>query len=261
MRSRSNASLWCAILAIALSCCATASYAQQAAGPENRAVPPTVAEVRTAVEQLKSDPNLAPEHKTRTLKWKNPKRPPPPSTGLIQWIAELFKWIGGAARMVIWTVIAIVVAMFAVAIIRQLRQMELRRSQPRFDVPTHVRDLDIRPESLPDDIGATALQLWEAGEHRAALSLLYRGLLSRLVHVHEVPIKQSSTEGDCIELAENHLQQDAANYVGRLIRTWQRAVYGGKEAQASEVRDLCAQFPALASKWTDKSAGATGAST
>ena len=44
-----------------------------------------------------------------------------------------------------------------------------------FVAPSHVRDLDIRPESLPDDVGAAALALWQRGEQRAALALLYRG--------------------------------------------------------------------------------------
>ena len=75
------------------------------------------------------------------------------------------------------------------------------RGDDAFVAPTHVRDLDIRPESLPDDIGAAARALWDRGEHRAALALLYRGLLSRLAHVHRLPIRDSSTEGDCLALA------------------------------------------------------------
>ena len=53
---------------------------------------------------------------------------------------------------------------------------------------SHVRDLDVRPESLPDDVGAAAWALWQAGKVPAALSLLYRGALSRLIHRFEVPI-------------------------------------------------------------------------
>src|SRR5690606_9992514 len=108
--------------------------------------------------------------------------------------------------------------------------------------PTHVRDLDIRPESLPDDIGAAAWSLWEHGEHRSALSLLYRGLLSRLVHAHALPIRDSSTEGDCLALAERYLASDRHDYVSQLIRTWQRAVYGGENPQAPDIRRLCDDF-------------------
>jgi len=209
---------------------------------------PTTAEVRSAVEKLQTDPNLAPERKTRTLKWKDQNQPRKAPVGMLQWLSEAFKWVGGTARILVWGIIAVCIAMFVVAILRQLRQMEFRKAQRRSDAPTHVRDLDIRPESLPDDIGAAALELWERGEQRAALSLLYRGLLSRLVHVYAIPVKQSSTEGDCLELAENHLQQATVSYVSKLIRTWQRAVYGGKDAQPVEVRELCAGFDvALAS--------------
>jgi len=223
--------------AIAFTC---AAGAQDVEKPATGAVP-TTAEIRSAIVKLQTDPNLAPERKTRTLKWKNSKQPQKPPT-IAEWVADLFKWIGSTARIVVWGIIAILVAMVAVAILRQLRQMELRKTRRRSDAPTHVHDMDIRPESLPDDIGAAALELWERGEQRAALSLLYRGLLSRLVHAYQVPIKQSSTEGDCLILAEDHLQQDTMSYVGRLIRVWQRTVYGGKEAQSAEVRELCAGF-------------------
>ena len=55
------------------------------------------------------------------------------------------------------------------------------------------------------DIGAAARVLWDRGDHRAALALLYRGMLSRLAHVHRIPIRDSSTEGDCLALAASHL--------------------------------------------------------
>jgi Domain of unknown function (DUF4129) len=231
----------CVIAAMALSLCASTIRAADTAPAD--AGMPTKAEIRDAVTKLKADPNLSGERKTRVLKWKKTDRPPPkPDSGLLRWLGELFGWIGSVGRVVVWVAIGIVVAMFVVAIVRQWRGMESRQVRRRTDTPTHVRDLDIRPESLPGDIGAAALELWERGEHRAALSLLYRGLLSRLVHVYEVPIKQSSTEGDCLQLAANRLRQEAMSYAGRLIRIWQRAVYGGKEAQSAEVRELCAGF-------------------
>jgi hypothetical protein len=109
-------------------------------------------------------------------------------------------------------------------------------------MPTHVRDLDIRPESLPDDVGGAALELWERGEHRAALALLYRGVLSRLAHLHAVPIRDSTTEGDCLALAAIHLPAAAASYAERSIRVWQRAVYGNAEPTADEFHYLGTTF-------------------
>jgi hypothetical protein len=109
-----------------------------------------------------------------------------------------------------------------------------------------VQDLDIRPETLPDDVGATARRLWDRGEQRPALALLYRGLLSRLVHVHAVPIRDSSTEGDCLALAALYLTAGGREYTAHLVSIWQRAVYGHDRADTSIVHALCDDFaPAL----------------
>jgi hypothetical protein len=105
-----------------------------------------------------------------------------------------------------------------------------------------VQDLDIRPETLPNDIGAAARALWDRGEHRSALALLYRGLLSRLAHVHRVPIRDSSTEGDCLALAASHLASARHDYASRLVRVWQRAVYGRDEVPAATVYGICDDF-------------------
>ena len=234
---------WARRTIVAFAACTFAAMVVPAAEPAKSGTTPTPPEVRSAVEALRADPNLMPERKTRTLRWKNSEdqRPRRPS-GWVQWLLEAFRWLAGSARMLVWGVISLLVAMLVVAVVRQLRFVEMRANPRRTDAPTHVRDLDIRPESLPDDIGTAALALWEQGEQRAALSLLYRGLLSRLVHAHRVPIRQSSTEGDCLLLAEQHLRQDKVAYASRLVRTWQRAVYGGREAEPAEVRGLCADF-------------------
>ena len=71
--------------------------------------------------------------------------------------------------------------------------------------------------AFPTDIGAAARALWDRGEHRAALALLYRGMLSRLAHVHRVPIRDSSTEGDCLALAARHLAHGRREYASRLV--------------------------------------------
>src|SRR5262249_52462398 len=132
----------------------------------------------------------------------------------------------------------------AVFLYRLYRSGVLGEREGKFTAPSFVRDLDIRPESLPPDIGAAAWALWERGEQRAALALLYRGLLSRLVHVHAVPIRDSSTEGDCLALATAHLRAERIGFVAKLIRTWQSAVYGGVTADSEVVRSLCTEFSA-----------------
>jgi Domain of unknown function (DUF4129) len=208
-----------------------------------KAPQPTRQEVASAVEKLKADPNLGIDKKTRKLV-RNSKEPNAPQTspGWLHWIADAFGWLASTARALVWVAGILLVGILALYIKRFVESRSERSVPLRFSMPTHVRDLDIRPESLPDDIGGAALELWERGEHRAALALLYRGLLSRLAHVHAVPIRDSSTEGDCLALAATHLPSARMAYVERLIRVWQRAVYGNIEPAAEEFHFLGTGF-------------------
>jgi hypothetical protein len=213
-----------------------------AAEESSRSTPIRQTDVTQAVEALREDPNLATTRQTRTLRWIKDDKQKPKQSSWMKWIGELFRWVAEIGRVFVWVLIALLVGMIILYLLRFTKTFEGRRRDLQSTAPTHVRDLDIRPESLPDDIGAAAWDLWEKGEHRGALSLLYRGLLSRLAHVHLVPIRHSSTEGDCLSLAEKHLSPERHPYIAQLIRTWQRAVYGGEDPPASEMRVLCDRF-------------------
>ncbi len=208
---------------------------------------PTREQVKAAIEKLKADPNLGVDKKTRKLVQNSKaEQPNAPSTSSdwLNWVADAFKWLASTARVLLWVAGILLAGILALYIKRFIEARGARSVPLRFSMPTHVRDLDIRPESLPDDVGGAALELWEHGEHRAALSLLYRGLLSRLAHIHGVPIRDSSTEGDCMALAVTHLPATRSAYVVRLIRVWQRAVYGNIDPASDEFNSLCTSFSA-----------------
>jgi hypothetical protein len=140
----------------------------------------------------------------------------------------------------------VLAAIIVVYVLRLVTGRQRARAAVAATAPTHVRDLDIRPESLPDDIGAAARRLWDSGETRRALALLYRGLLSRLAHAHQAPVRDSTTEGESIALARRFLPAGGGEFAAGLVRTWQRAVYGGDMPGTGHVHELCAGFaPAL----------------
>jgi hypothetical protein len=199
-------------------------------------------EISDAIEAVQSDPNIAPTRTTKTLRWKQSGSKAPRAPGFLRWIAGLFETLTQSARLLMWGAAFVLAGWLLAYVVRTLRP--LRRAQ-RFEplvVPTHVRDLDIRPETLPADIGAAARELWDAGEQRASLAILYRGLLSRLAHVHRVAIRDSSTEGDCLAMSAHSLPASRSEYVARLIGAWQRFVYGREEVAAAIVYALCDQF-------------------
>ncbi|MDB6008522.1 MAG: hypothetical protein JWL65_772 [Gammaproteobacteria bacterium] len=235
-RTRAGAGAALALMTLLTAITTTAAEAPQ----------PTREQVAAAVEKLKADPNLGIDNKTRKLVRNSKAEPntPPPSPGWLNWLADAFGWFASTARALLWVSGVLLVGILALYIKRFVESRGERSVPLRFSMPTHVRDLDIRPESLPDDVGGAALELWERGEHRAALALLYRGLLSRLAHVHAVPIRDSSTEGDCLALAATHLPAARVAYVERLIRVWQRAVYGNIDPTSEEFNSLSTGFSA-----------------
>jgi hypothetical protein len=209
---------------------------------------PRRAEVREALAEVANDPNLAAERSVNMLRWKRPEAVTDEpawwryGNAIVHWLRGLVAWVAESARFVMWVLGALAAALLCVYIARLVRARGLPRLPLPVTAPSHVRDLDIRPESLPDDVGAAALALWQRGEQRAALALLYRGLLSRLVHEHAVPIRASSTEGECLALARPRLPEAGARYAARLIETWGGAVYGGLVPAAREVQSLCDEF-------------------
>ena len=246
MHSRADArrphALAAALLAAICLCGALAPLQGRA---QNVGDAPSEDEIARAVDALRADPNLSGEREVRVLRWNaDEQRQPAQSSGFLRWIAGFFTWLAQLSRVFVWVVGGMLALALAGLVLRMVRSREPLGTSARLNVPTHVRDLDIRPESLPDDIGAAALALWHGGEHRAALALLYRGLLSRLAHVHQAPIRDSSTEGDCLALASRHLPADRRDYVARLIDVWQRAVYGGRDPHVDEIEALAAGFDA-----------------
>jgi hypothetical protein len=236
VRSRARATwLVIAVLACYAGLIAACSW------PSTAAAAPDEEEILDALEQVRADPNISPETTMRTLKWLGDDKEPEPREP-VPWLRGLLEWIAGVSRLLLWIVIIVVLGLLGLFLMRVFGGIQRRTVTRAPDAPTHVQEMDIRPESLPDEIGGAALELWQRGDHRAALALLYRGLLSRLVHAHGVPIRESTTEADCLQLAVPRLRSEIAQYTSTLVRVWQHAVYGAREPTADEVRNLCALF-------------------
>jgi hypothetical protein len=210
--------------------------------PATAGAAPTAAEIAAALEAVRRDPNVANERTIRTLKWSGAEASPETDARWRRWIAGLFAWFAQSTRYLLWLAAAVLAALLVVYIGRSLRRYDGLRAEDAFVAPSQVRELDIRPESLPPDIGGAARLLWDGGERRAALALLYRGLLSRLAHVHRIPIRESTTEGDCLALTGVHGAAPVHEYAARLIPVWQQFVYGAYGTTTLVVHGLCDAF-------------------
>lgn len=158
---------------------------------------------------------------------------------IIRVISMLFKFI---------VIAALIVLVFLLIYHRKKWVSFLRRKghqKDPFTAPDILFGMDIRPESLPEDIPEKARQLWRLGKHRAALSLLYRGALMYLVQYAHLPLDQSHTEGDILAMSYQPLKQASAplndklntksnndnnhkvtyHYLKKLTQAWQSVAY------------------------------------
>ena len=242
-----------AVLAVACASGAAAGASAQdaaaapAVGASGAAAPADAraARIESAVDQLRSDPLLAGKHKAHRLRWKEDAPDEDADDKLdpsfLRWLAELARFINDTSRFLLWGVVAVLVALALVSV-RHVVQLRAFRRAKAASAVSHVRDLDVRPESLPDDVGAAAWSLWQSGQVPAALSLLYRGALSRMIHRFEVPISASATEGECLELARGRLEAPALRYVTQVVRAWEASTYGSRTLSTAMGEALCTGF-------------------
>lgn len=233
--------------AAALTAAWTLAVAPAVAAP----APLTRAQVDAVAKGLSDIPTLTGMQPVRELRFK-PDNPEPdrqvPRTetpGWLQWLAEFMAWFADAGRWVMWLLLALGLAWLLVRLHRWFGGRDAAAADGETVLPTQVRGLDIRPDSLPDDVGAAAWALWQRGDARACLGLLYRGALSQLVHGHGVPIRNSSTEGDCLRLAAPRLPQAPLDYLRGLVAVWAEAVYAARTPTVEQVRPLCEGFASL----------------
>jgi hypothetical protein len=105
-------------------------------------------------------------------------------------------------------------------------------------LPQQAFGLDLSRETLPDDIAAFAESLWQTNP-RAALGLLYRALLSHLLHDHHIALKPADTEGEVLQRVEQLHQPALLAFSKTLTSHWQNMAYGHRLPPAHLQQELC----------------------
>jgi hypothetical protein len=145
--------------------------------------------------------------------------------------------------------IAVAICLVAWTLHRYRGQFDLFYRRKQAEAAIEIGGLDIRPESLPDDVAGAVRQLWENGERRAALALLYRASLSRLASQHGLLLTEGATETDCLRLADHAFRKhklDAASLtvVTKATDLWLNGAYGDRWPGSETVLDACAAWQA-----------------
>ncbi|MCU1751312.1 DUF4129 domain-containing protein [Pseudomonas sp. 6D_7.1_Bac1] len=123
------------------------------------------------------------------------------------------------------------------------RQPKPRNTPARPALP-QLFGLDLSRETLPDDIAASAENLWLT-QPREALGLLYRALLSRLLHDFNLPLNAADTEGQVLAHVQQLQQPALQAFSNTLTVHWQNMAYGHRLPPAHLQQELCDGWRAL----------------
>ncbi|MGF0240705.1 DUF4129 domain-containing protein [Rhodococcus sp. IEGM1300] len=118
------------------------------------------------------------------------------------------------------------------------------KTSPQRSLPQQAFGLDLTRETLPADIAASAEHLWQSNP-REALGLLYRALLSHLLHDYNLALKPADTEGQVLQRIAHLQQPSLLAFSKTLTAHWQNMAYGHRLPPAHLQQELCNDWRAL----------------
>ncbi len=162
----------------------------------------------------------------------------------IRSIAKFFEMIGQVLARLFEAGLWILLLILALLIIKYWSRLKIafngfKKTSTADKLPETLFGLDIREQSLPDDVRAEALKLIQSRQYRAALALLYRASLAYLVRHHALELQPGATEGDCVQVVQQHLSsKQQISYFIELTHAWQLTAYAHRTLPEAQLKKL-----------------------
>lgn len=154
-------------------------------------------------------------------------------------LEPIAKFIGFLLEFGLWLLIALGIILLIYFRERWLHLFQgERKKKDDYESPEVMFGMDVRPESLPQNIAQEARDLWQSGQHRESLSLLYRGALVRLINNDSVKLQNSHTEGDVLRHSALKLSETKQSYLKSLTTQWQLIAYAHRSPAESDMQNL-----------------------
>ncbi|GAA0407557.1 DUF4129 domain-containing protein [Cocleimonas flava] len=150
------------------------------------------------------------------------------------------KIMGFIIEFALWILVAIV--LFLLFYFRDswlhLFNIERKAKKESYQAPEVMFGMDVRPDSLPDDIISESRKLWDNKQHRESLSLLYRGALIRLINIEHVQLKDSFTEGDVLKHSQKKISEAKHLFLDNLTNNWKMIAYAHRHPTNEAMEQL-----------------------
>lgn len=171
-------------------------------------------------------PSLTPQNRTTLeLPW---------LAAFVHFLATIFEWAG-----------RVLVALIILAILRLvLRAWRKARSvRPQAGArPERLLGVDVRGDTLPDDVVATARRHVASGETSQAMSLLYRACLVQLIDRVHIEFAPGDTEEKCVARVTGRIRPRAYAYFIDLVAAWRAYAYAHRSLNSAQVAVLCDEW-------------------
>lgn len=208
--------------------------------------------IRAALQEVMSDPAFGYYQQTQRLKYIGPKnekdeKDKKREKDSYPMLEKFVTFIAESARIIGWIAAILVAALLLYLAVRHFGQNGKWSRGKKRVIPQVLFGLDVRPDSLPDDVAARARQYLDEGNARAALSLLYRAALVRIIHEGRVEIASGDTEGLCVWRVRQAyrtpgLAVEFAEYFAQLVEAWRIVAYARQSVADARVHALIAQW-------------------
>lgn len=222
--------------------CAEPEWAKDGRTPRPPDRSAAQAQLRQELAQLYATEDLANYRCVETWEAKTPSKPKPARD--LKGNDNTLPDLGVLAEIVRIGLIAAAILLVAWLLYRYRGQFAGMFGQAVPRQATEIGGLDIRPESLPDDIVGNVLKLWQQGQRRAALALLYRATVSRLASEDGLPLTRGATEADCLRLAgkacrEQRLAAGRLQVASAVTALWLDGAYGDRWPATEQLGASC----------------------
>lgn len=202
---------------------------------------------KATIRAVLADPVFGGEKKEKEWRYvstspdKSPDKVKPPS-----WLGTLrdaIEYLSRVLRLLVYFALAILLAVL-IYLAYRYRDAWLGPMKGRAAPPSFLFGLDVRPESLPDDVAAAALAELQKGSASGALSLLYRAALVSLIHHSQLDFHAGHTEDDCLQLVRAAVDTGHSSYFAELLDAWKRTAYAHEPPPMPVLESLCTRWSA-----------------
>ncbi|MGE7959705.1 DUF4129 domain-containing protein [Pseudomonas sp. NPDC089530] len=230
-----------------------------AGGPDSPRLleqPLTSQAAKTGIEQILAQPPFKNPQTVTRYRFAEDNPQSPAESSPPAWLKALTELLDGsvfgamakALQILLWALLLGALALLVWRHRHWLRAFAglrpLSGKGPARSAPERLFGLDLSPDALPEDVAAAAEALWPQ-QPREALGLLYRALLSRLLHDFRLPLTPADTEGQVLEQVKGLQQPQLQAFSSSLTLHWQNLAYGHRLPPAQLQQELCAGWRAL----------------